>query len=390
MTKTISSRERLSPQMKQSVGLISNHLHRNLSNPNPTETVTQSPVQPPVGELQIIHASTGRVRIRATDGSHNSILNTLAQQLRYQTGVKEVTFHPQTGSMIVNFDENQLSLPQMLALLQQHGISQLPTSPESKNTDPFAAWKSVDFWKEQGISLIPLFTGLAVTRRLGISGFTALPVYMITANATRRVIAYLSPQLLASETGVTQKASQTKPNTTYQSSSSKVEQTTITTPRSTNVVEKDSDVTTATTKIAYSVVHAIPGRIRFNVPRIVRDRSYAKRLERILKTDSHVTNVRVNCDAASVAISYGSGEIPVSYWVGLMHLADKTVPETIPVKTKTEEVIPAVQKASQPPQIATPQEPILETASLWSDFKTPALSAALSFMANFPLDLVPD
>lgn len=206
----------------------------------------------------------------------------------------------------------------------------------------------------------------------------------MTANATRRVIDEL--QMSESQTTAVpslQKAknknkSSTKSNTTDQPSLSKVE-------------HKSVAAAAQPAKIAYSVVHAIPGRIRLNVPRVARDRAYARRLERLLKTESQVTNVRVNCDAASIAITYGAAEIPVSHWVGLMQLADTTIPQTNPIKTTTEQPLPEpVHQLSEPPKSTTEKEqPIVETAGLWSDFKSPALSTALSFMANFPLDLVP-
>ena len=167
----------------------------------------------------------------------------------------------------------------------------------------------------------------------------------------------------------------------------------IKTEKSTNVVDKVNDVAAEPGKIAYSVVHAIPGRIRFNVPRVARDRAYARRLERLLKTDSKVASVRMNCDAASIAIAHKAGEIPVSYWVGLMELADKTIPQTTPVNTTpvntTEQPLPPNQLVEPAGSTTAEQQPI-ETASVWSDFKTPALSTALSFLANFPLDSVPD
>jgi hypothetical protein len=396
MTKTLSSRERLSPREQKLVDLVSDQQQSDESSETTSKSVAESTVQPPVGGLQIVHATTGRVRIRATDGSHNSILETISENLRKQDGVREVSVNDQTGSLVVNFDENKLSLPQMLERLQQFDIHQLPASPQAESKqDPFAPWKSADFWKEQGISFIPMFTGLAVTGGLGISGLPSIPVYMITANVTRRVINSLKPQFAASEIKKnSQKASEIKPNKTDQPSLSKVQQTfPIKTEKSTNVVDKVNEVAAQPGKITYSVVHAIPGRIRFNVPRVARDRAYARRLERLLKTDSKVTSVRVNCDAASIAIAHKAGEIPVSYWVGLMELADKTIPQTTPVNTTpvntTEQPLPPNQLVEPAGSTTAEQQPI-ETASVWSDFKTPALSTALKFLADFPLDSVPD
>ncbi|MEC4814297.1 MAG: hypothetical protein SAK29_13630 [Scytonema sp. PMC 1069.18] len=378
MTKTISSRERLSSNQKKSDDVISSvHLSDEVKN-DTRKGDAKSTKQPIQTGLQIIHATTGRVRIRATDGSHNSILNTLCEHLQQQKGVREVFINEQTGSLTVNFDEKRISLPQMLERLEQWGVKQAKSASESESKeDPFAAWKSLDFWKEQGVALIPLVTGLAVTSRLGITGLASIPVYWVTANAARRVISYVEPRLSASEKSTN--SQKTKNSTTYQpSSNSEVKQS------STNVAVDPA-------KIEYSIVHAIPGRIRFNVPRINRDRAYARRLERLLKTDPHVTNVRLNCDAASIAIAYGSTEISVSHWVDLMRLADQTVPPTNSVNTTKEQPSPEplIQLTQPTESTTTRQEPSLEIAGIWSDYKTPALSTALSFMANFPLDMVP-
>jgi hypothetical protein len=56
--------------------------------------------------------------------------------------------------------------------------------------------------------------------------------------------------------------------------------------------------------VDYSIVHAIPGRIRFHVPQIASDRQYVQRLENLLKADPVVTSERINREAASVAITY--------------------------------------------------------------------------------------
>lgn len=59
--------------------------------------------------------------------------------------------------------------------------------------------------------------------------------------------------------------------------------------------------------VAYSIAHAIPGRIRFRVPRIAKDSKYVQRLQALLKADPVVTHERVNNAAASIVITYKSG-----------------------------------------------------------------------------------
>ncbi len=201
MTNAISSGESLSSQLIISPDYICEREQSQGNSKLIKKPFSELTVQPSAHGLQVLHATPGRLRLRATDSSIKSILDTISQQLRQQDGVREVSANQQTGSLVVTFDENKLSLPQMFGVLQQFGVSEPQASlPDEKKTDPFAAWKSLDFWKEQGLDFIPLITGLVVTGRLGIHGLAALPVYLITAGATRQVIAYLEPEALASDT----------------------------------------------------------------------------------------------------------------------------------------------------------------------------------------------
>ncbi|GAX43458.1 hypothetical protein NIES4075_44720 [Tolypothrix sp. NIES-4075] len=61
------------------------------------------------------------------------------------------------------------------------------------------------------------------------------------------------------------------------------------------------------TKVAYSVAHAIPGRVRFRIPQIASDPKYVQRLKALLKSDSTVTSERVNSAAVSIVITYKTG-----------------------------------------------------------------------------------
>jgi copper chaperone CopZ len=404
MTSTISSHQRLSPQPHVASDLIFSRQHIDEVNKNTAKEVT-STSQPPLCGLQIVHASTGRVRIRATEGSSNSILDTIAQELRQQDGVKDVSVNHQTGSLVVNFDENKLSLAQMLGVQPDYVKKQTQASPQSASkSDPFAEWKSLNFWKEQGISLIPLMVGLGLTRRLGISGFASIPVYLLSADATRRVIDFVGLQISAREQNKkspvkdssakstsdrkpvvkdsrTESNSDRKPvvkdSKTHQTTSSKAE-------------DKSVISTAKQAKIAYKVVHEIPGRIRFHLPRLAQDKAYGRRLERLLKTDPQVTNVRINSDAASIAIAYKSQEITVSHWASLMELADKENPPTNTVKAPE----PQPQPIVKPTEVTNPtkecQQSTVDVDSIWANFKSPAMSFSLNVMANLPLNPVPD
>lgn len=67
--------------------------------------------------------------------------------------------------------------------------------------------------------------------------------------------------------------------------------------------------TAAPQNISYSIVHAIPGRIRFRIPLLAIDSEYANKLKLVVESDPRVTNVRANPEAASIVINYQVGVI---------------------------------------------------------------------------------
>jgi hypothetical protein len=383
MAKTITSRERSSPHLGISPDLTSDQRQSDELKVNTNSSrLGQSPLNISATGMQVVHATNGRIRIKATDGSFSSNVKTITKHLKQYKGVKEVATNEQTLSMVVVFDENKLPLPKMLGILKQLNIETVQNQPLA---DPFAPWKSIDFWKEQTVSFIPLMTGLAVTGGLGVSGLTSIPIYMITAEATRRVIDYLEPQIVGKD-AVKESATTVVTTEEFQPATAG---------------EKIIKTTIKSTAVAYSVVHEIPGRIRFHIPQIASDRAYAKRLERLLKTDALVSQVRINCDAASLAISYKKNKVAVSHWVSLMELALQTTPITkVPQQTP-----PAVKELNntsttlEPKTVSpltTPTKPTtsnlsqtegqtLDISGLWADMKPSALSYSLNFIANLPL-----
>jgi hypothetical protein len=78
-------------------------------------------------------------------------------------------------------------------------------------------------------------------------------------------------------------------------------------------------------QVAYSVVHAIPGRVRFRVSRLVHDAEYAHRLQMLAESDSNITGVRINRNAASVAFDYQSPPLEISDLVSLIQSAGKYI-----------------------------------------------------------------
>ncbi|NEO97938.1 MAG: cadmium-translocating P-type ATPase [Symploca sp. SIO2E9] len=123
--------------------------------------------------------------------------------------------------------------------------------------------------------------------------------------------------------------------------------------------------------VTHQLVHATPGRVRFRIPRIARDREYAQRLHSLLAADPQITNIRLKLTAASVVIRYLPGTIPDAQM--RFHLA-----------TLIEHASNAVEPiASDAPSTAKPSS---KQATYWSGMKLPALATCLSLLGG-PLGL---
>ena len=379
------------------------------------------------GEFHVVHAVPGRVRVRSTDNKAIS-LDTVAQKLRQQDGICEVQTNPTTNSLVVTYREEYLSLPQAIEALQPR-----ERSPEAlKTIQPQPELNLDAFWKELAElssgqiakSIIPLVTGLLVTGALGIQGLMAFPVYMITAKLTREIIKQLMSESWiqeqeSTETRVHPKVAQTVlrrdkgdkeekgekgdstetkkdickngmlPETQEQGSArnpfSSIQnlfglrpspEVNSSSPQPQSNIQNQDDV-------AYQIVHEIPGRIRFRIPRLATDLDYAHRLTVLTQADTKVTDVRVNTAAASVALSYDIGlicdekmrtqgmENARSHLISLIQTASKA---DILINLKT------ASKAEEPE----------EETNYWSALALPTLSATLALLGGpFGLPIPP-
>ncbi|KAF3883973.1 MULTISPECIES: HMA2 domain-containing protein [Nostocales] len=125
-----------------------------------------------------------------------------------------------------------------------------------------AVEKSDSFFQKRGWDFLAILTFLLVMRILRINSWVAILAWLMIVGATRQVI---SPK-----------------------------------PR----VSQGQQNSSPPSKVIYSVVHAIAGRIRFNIPLIAKDFQYAQQLEELLTADNRVTSIRINRNAASVVVNY--------------------------------------------------------------------------------------
>lgn len=353
--------------------------------------MTELNVQASQAGLQIVHAIPGRLRLRAAGTGLESALETAAQWLRQQEGIYKVNLNLQTGSLLATFDENRLPSQTLLGMLAQQGVSaaaQPEVLPVPELWQPVSAALSAT----QLDSAIPLIVGMLITQRLGITGLPAIPLYLIAAGTTRQVI---------EEQGIT--ATPVQPFTT------------------------ESATQNPPAKIQHRLVHAVPGRLRFHVPRLADDAVYTRRVERLIESAADVTDVRVNPTTASLVVIYKAATVSLlqmqsrleallekAQVAGLPRLPqpaeDSTsVPE--PASTMANAAVPYKQPAPEPAlaavstgrvqtlspatQTASPvsvkiprklvstvTSPTAKKPSFWDSYKPPALKASLAFLAN--------
>lgn len=232
-------------------------------------------------EVKVLYAVEGRVRLRLLGSDTRSVLDTIAQQLQQQDGIYQVSINEQTGSLLITFEPNQLSLVQLFEQLEQLGIPQVQgLSPQATSwSDAYTRART------QLKSLIPPIAGILTAKGLRIYGWQAISAYLIVSGITREVIKQLElelPELPKSNSQETAVQSNGKLAT---------------------VAVTDNDLMPAS-KAACSIVHGIPGRVRFHIPRIAQDRDYAKELQSLKTIDARIIGVRVNQTTCSVVVTY--------------------------------------------------------------------------------------
>lgn len=325
-------------------------------------------------EIEVVHAIPGRVRLRTRGNKLISTLDSLAQQLRQQEGVCDVQTNSTTNSLVVTFDVSTLSLPQMLEVFHIDDISK--TSGKTKVLPELKLGTLLKDQTEvyaQGVkvarSLIPIVAGMMATGALGIEGFLAFPVYLVVENVTRQVINEFDGDSAAVGTlGVSEE--------TFIAEQVKIPQEIATELNGNLATIEGNDIPVSLhPEVAYKVVHTIPGRIRFRVPRIAEDAEYAHKLTVLIEADAKVTDVRVNTAVASIAVSYEvdliSDDQMRSHLIDLIQTADQA---NLPINVKAADAHGnAGRSTSQEPQ---------EEANLWYQLGLPIFTTTLAILGG--------
>ncbi len=349
--------------------------------------------------LQMVHVTPGRVRFRVPQEQRQTLQDQI-QPLQTDQGIEAIAINPETGSLIISFNPSLLTLADLQRMLETMGFRvTAAASVQAHWNTGLETLQSGAFWREQGLSLVPLVTGLLTTRSLGVQGLLSLPVFMAAASVTRLAIAQWE-------------------TTNHDPEPEAVTAAVARTP--------GADTATAIAPTATSnwqLLHATPGRLRIRVPRMTEDADYRQRLQTLARNAGWMTQVQLRPHSGSIVITYDrtamSQEVARSRLQEWLQQAEVT-----PVPATTTQPVPVVPAAEPPAAIAvkqtSPSDPPddqppsdnlnlsddldLEVVQLDPDFyngssetpqgflaefKPPALAAILSFAANFPLLLTP-
>jgi len=131
----------------------------------------------------------------------------------------------------------------------------------------------------------------------------------------------------------------------------------------------------------FSVRHAMPGRLRLNIPELCRKRSVADAVLRWLEAQSGIKTARINYDCACLILEYDRASEP-QLSLMLERFRDATLAE-IKALAATAAADPATAKPPPPPVVSKQMPLALPTLSLLMSFS----ANPVIFAANMPLML---
>jgi P-type Cu2+ transporter len=128
--------------------------------------------------------------------------------------------------------------------------------------------------------------------------------------------------------------------------------------------------------IVCTVVHAVPGRVRLRVPRLIQDADYAQRLQSLVALDTRIEKIRINRAAASVSFGYEARTVADegmrSHLINLIQLASD-----VAVEEKT------LVQLDQPESDSD--------SNGWGGLKLPAIATTLAILGGplgFPIPTI--
>lgn len=288
--------------------------------------------------FSIVHQTSERVRLRATNQIQAEQLDKLVKTLRQQNGVCEVRSNSTTKTLTITVDRQQLSVSEVLETLpQQHNTSIQPL--QTPSSEPSLNWDELlQNSPKLARAILPLLVGMFITSSLGLQGLMAFPVFLITDKITDGLLQQLETQF--------------SPVALVPENSSPLAYT-------------QSQLLTPSKTVPSEIVHTIPGRMRFKIPRLGTDEEYAQRLLTLAEADPKIIEVRLKPEAASVAFHYQLNA----------HSFEQ-------IKAHFEDLIQVAADPTIPIKLALPPENSEEEESPWANLTLPAITAGLALLGG--------
>jgi Cu2+-exporting ATPase len=312
----------------------------------------------PNSAIQLIHASPGRIRLRIQDKRFDATVDQLRQQISDPQNQLDVQTHSTNSSVILHFDPNQLPLENLL--------SRLSVKPQT--IEGHAPTLSEGL--EKAASLLrraaPLVSGYAAVRLLGLSGWAAIPVFLLSDIITREV---LDQVISPAQTGEGERDDALLHP--VKSTAAKEHHTNGRSALNGNAQPHALAPSTSAGAIAYTIKHTLPGRIRYKIPRLIKDSDYADKLVHLLKQDRYVTAVKFKPDGGSLTVYYRTEQIEEAAMQS--HLADL-------IQAAPSVALPIEATVVEP----TPSE---GERSPWENLTIPAMTLGLSALCSLGLPI---
>ncbi|MCX7596087.1 MAG: hypothetical protein N2235_20490 [Fischerella sp.] len=237
-------------------------------------------------------------------------LERLVALLKAEAGVNDVQINITAASVVVIYKSGILSDSQMrshLINLIQSGIIDLPATSQSANSFPINSQiKNLKQQDKEKLATLPLSSHSHVTANSQAISHAG-ENHPTGVNNKGKQIPEVVPSRKGDRLG---KFFNLKKQHVEEPSHASVLPVSASVQEPTVPPAKKDEQAKQPAKVAYSIAHAIPGRVRFRVPRIAEDPKYVQRLEALLKADPAVIDQRVNRCAASIAITYKSAVKP--------------------------------------------------------------------------------
>ncbi|MGQ9872310.1 heavy metal translocating P-type ATPase [Leptodesmis sp.] len=308
-----------------------------------------------VSPLQVIHASPGRIRLRIQDNKLDAAVEHLRQKIADLYTHLDVQTHPTNRSVILQFDPNELSLESLLA--------RLPVKPQTTEEQPPSLSEGLGKASSLLRRAAPLLSGYAAVRLLGVSGWASLPVFLLSDIMTREVLNQVIPPQPAKVDDSLQDLAKSLSSTPERPTNRQQSVQGLQTPALARRANADT--------IACTLKHSLPGRIRYKIPRLLKDADYTRKLTHLLERDRSVTGIKLNPDSGSLTVYYTAEQIGEAAMQS--HLADliQTAP-TVSLPIATTIVEPAAPEA----------EP-----SSWNPMTIPMMTLGLSALCSLGLPI---